>query len=81
MLKTAARQQALDSALPPLPPEHDFHEGDRVTMPVFPSGLVSGTVKHIDVLWRSRRYVGLVVVDADGCCYELRPEIARRITP
>jgi hypothetical protein len=77
MLKAATSPAHRDSVLPLLPP-HDFRVGEKVSMPIFPSGTIQGTVQHIDVLWRGRRYAGLVVVDGDGCCYELRPQIAKR---
>ncbi len=66
------------SALPPLPNDHGFREGDRVEVPVYGRQWISGTVKHIDKLIAARRYKGLAVLGDDGFYYELIPE-ARKL--
>jgi hypothetical protein len=65
----------------------EIKEGDRLEMPIAPPGVrgaqkrrVRGEVKHIDVVFRGRRYAGLVLVsESDGSCYEIVPELARKL--
>lgn len=68
-----------ENALPPLPHNHGFAEGDRVSIPVYGRKKILGTVTHIDITFKGRRYKGLAVLGDDGSYYELSPEIATKI--
>lgn len=73
------RSEDDESALPPLPPDHDFEEGDRVSFRVRGVGRLEGTVTHIDVAIGGKRYRGLAVLGDDNRYYELDPIVSRKI--
>lgn len=73
---------AEESALPPLPANHGFAEGDRVVIPVYGLGRITGTVKHIDTRIGKKLYRGFVVVaDRDNRFYTLDPQLAQKLPP
>jgi len=72
-------KDVLPSALPPLPPNHEWKEGDLVEMPIYGKGKIRGRLKHIDMTFRKKRYHGLVLIGDDGLYYELHPDIAKKV--
>lgn len=69
-----------DSALPPLPADHGFIEGERVKFRVWGHGLIEGTVQDIDVTFGTKRYRGLAILGDDQRYYELDPEVTEKIS-
>jgi hypothetical protein len=67
------------SALPPIPADHGFCEGDNVEMPLYGGKKVQGKVTFIDVTVGKKRYRGLAVLGSDGRFYEFHPEIAKKL--
>ena len=67
------------SELPPIPDNHGFKEGDRVSMPLWGGKAVCGTVQWIDISVGKKRYRGLAVLGDDCRYYEFHPEIAEKI--
>jgi hypothetical protein len=77
---------SLEKEITPTPAgKRSVAEGDRIEMPIAPRGLergktVRGIVNRIDVVWRRRRYAGLVLVsDEDGAYYEIVPGLVRHL--
>lgn len=67
------------NALPSLPPDHGFIEGDRVSFPVHGRGILEGGVTHIHIVEKRHIWKGLVILGDDGSYYELIPEITRKL--
>jgi hypothetical protein len=67
-----------DNELPPLPPDHGFVEGDLVELPVYGNGIVSGSVKYIDIVFGNKHYKGLAIIAEDGVFYELDPRVTKK---
>jgi hypothetical protein len=67
------------NALPPLPPDHGFCEGDHVELPVYGRGRIRGVVKYIDIVFRKRLYKGLAILGDDGAYYELEPSVTQKV--
>lgn len=78
MISGGMSQAKTDSDLPPIPPDHGFKVGDRVSMPVY-GGKIRGTVQHVDYWYGKKHYKGLVVIGDDKRYYEFHPELATKI--
>lgn len=66
------------SALPPVP-DHDFKEGDQVSMPLRGKRIIRGVLTHIDVYVGRSRYCGLALLGEDSRYYEFHPELSRKL--
>jgi hypothetical protein len=71
--------QKADSDLPPIPPDHGFTVGDRVSMPIYGGKDVNGVVQYVDYWIRKKHIKGLIVLGDDKRYYEFHPELAKKI--
>ncbi len=78
MISGGMSQAKTDSDLPPIPADHGFEVGDRVSMPVY-GGEIKGTVTYLDCWYGKKHYKGLVVAGDDKRYYEFHPELATKI--